>query len=55
MDIQYPGGVTRETVHCEDCGTKRRPLKWYNFYAAWLCPAHLESRIQAAVTEWGVL
>jgi hypothetical protein len=33
----WAGGVTRETVCCKDCGTKKLPLKWYQFWEKWLC------------------
>jgi predicted Zn-ribbon and HTH transcriptional regulator len=51
MTIQYAGGETRETVHCKDCGTKKRPLKWYDLWSRWMCPRCTEERITAAFSQ----
>lgn len=45
MTIRWAGDQTRETVRCADCSTKRRPLKWYEFWSAWMCPRCTEIRI----------
>ncbi|AEK09958.1 hypothetical protein FDH96_gp046 [Mycobacterium phage Rey] len=49
--IQYAGGETRETVHCYGCPTKKRPLKWYEFWKAWLCPKCMEARVEASCRQ----
>lgn len=46
MTHQYAGGhQTRDTIKCVDCNTKRKPLKFYHYWEAWLCYQCNEKRI----------
>ena len=36
---------------CADCKDRRKPLKWYNFWEAWLCHQCKEERIRKAIPQ----